>query len=197
MGPGQMQTISQIAILIGTIVAAIGTYGHFHYGKMINNQKPMTDESIKIEELHVEDIKAPTQVNVGSPGSKQIINDKRVLQNNPLREKGTKNGNYFIKLTFQQTDGIWDPGTKFWMQLQLTGPYTSYSFLSGYPPTRPLENVRTTSGVKEAAERGWIELQTTTPPLNEPIVLEIESKVDIDVEKIMLEPINGYGKEEK
>lgn len=194
MGPEQMQTISQVAILIGTIIAAIGGYGHFHYDKIINNQKPMYDESINIEKLDVSDNKAPTQVNVGSPGSQQIINNKRVIKNNPLREKGTQDGGYYLRLTFNQTDGIWDSGTKFWMQLQLTGPYTSYAFVSGYPPTLPLSNVRTTSGIKEAANKGWIELETSTPPLNEPIVLEIKSTSDIDVEKILLQPTNGYTK---
>lgn len=192
MGPEQMQTISQLVILISTIIAAVGGYGHFHYGKIIDNQKPMYEESIKIDKLDVSDNKAPTQVNVGSPGSHQIINNKRVIENDLLREKGTQDGNYLLRLTFNQTDGIWDAGTKFWMQLQLTGPYTNYAFVSGYPPTLPLANVRTTSGVQEAADKGWIELETSTPPLNEPIVLEVKSLTDIDIEKILLEPTNGY-----
>lgn len=78
------------------------------------------------------------------------------------------------------------------MQLQLTGPYTSYSFISGYPPTLPLVDVCTTAGSKEAADKGWIELKTSTPPLNEPIVLEIESSTEVDVERIFLEPTDGY-----
>jgi len=35
MGPEQMQTISQVAILICTIIAAIVGYGYSHYGKII------------------------------------------------------------------------------------------------------------------------------------------------------------------
>ena len=57
--------------------------------------------------------------------------------------------------------------------------------------TLPLSDVTTTDGVAEAASKGWIELETSTPPINEPIVLEIESGSELDVREILLKPTDG------
>ena len=130
-----------------------------------------------------------TQVSINSPGSQQTINKKRVIRRAVQSKRGLVDGLYVLTLTFQQSDGIWNSGTKFWMQLQLTGPYTSYEFKSGI--SKVLHDVDATTGPggnSEAARKGWIELKTSTAPLNEPIVLEIRSKSEIGVGKILLEP---------
>ncbi len=130
-----------------------------------------------------------TQVSINSPGSQQTINEKRIIKREVKTKKELIDGIHVLTLTFQQTNGIWDSGTMFWIQLQLTGPYISYEFTSGI--ANALTEVRTTEsgGNSEAAQKGWIELKTATPPLNEPIVLEIKSENEIDVKKISLTPI--------
>jgi len=42
MSLATLQTISNIAILVGTIVAALGAYGHFRYGEKIEAEKHRT-----------------------------------------------------------------------------------------------------------------------------------------------------------
>ncbi|MGH7773469.1 MAG: hypothetical protein ACREQA_14690, partial [Candidatus Binatia bacterium] len=132
-----------------------------------------------------------TQVSINSPGSQQVINQKRVIRREVTREKMRRGSLHVLRLTFRQTDGIWGAGEKFWLQLELSGPYQDYRFISGYPPTLPLSDVRTTHGVAEAASKGWIELETATPPINEPIILEIESESELDVRQILLKPTDG------
>ncbi|MFZ2189391.1 MAG: hypothetical protein WA057_03305 [Candidatus Magasanikiibacteriota bacterium] len=41
----QMQNLSQIAILVGVVISGLGGYGHFYYGKMINNSKNMIENN--------------------------------------------------------------------------------------------------------------------------------------------------------
>lgn len=133
-----------------------------------------------------------TQVSIHSPGSQQTINEKRAIRRKVESKKQLIGGIHVLTLTFQQTNGIWDSGTTFWIQLQLTGPYTSYKFTSGI--SKVLHDVdRTTEpkGNSEAAQKGWIEMKTSTPPLNEPIVLEIKSENEIDVKEILLAPLQS------
>ena len=39
MRPEYLQTLSQIVVLIGIVLTAIGGYGHFHYGKQIEQKR--------------------------------------------------------------------------------------------------------------------------------------------------------------
>jgi hypothetical protein len=142
-------------------------------------------------EIDLQNNKGNAQVNINSPGSNLNINEKRVIRKKISVDKARKDKLYLLRLTFQQTDGIWDNGQKFWLQLQLTSSYSGFKFLSGFPAA--LFNVRSTEGVAEAIEKGWIEFETTTPPLLEPIVLEIESINEIDIVSIALQPTDSYG----
>jgi len=191
MTAGIMQNISQIAMLVGAVVVALGIYGNYHYGKIADEGK---NNSLTIEKMidNSKDVNATgnqgqTQVMVDSPNSQQIINNKKTILSQYQKDFGTKNGLNLLTLTFKQSDGIWDSSEKLGIQVQLTGAYESYQFISGIPMA--LQNVRTTQGVKEAAEKGWIDLQTTTTPLNENIILEILSKDKIDVATVGLSPL--------
>ena len=111
------------------------------------------------------------------------LNKKRVIRREYSRQKSRTSDNlYLLRLTFQQSDGIWDAGTVFWMKLKLTGAYKSYEFVSGFP--RALSDVTTA----ENAANGYIEFKTSTPPLNEPIVLEIIYEAEMNVAAIWLTP---------
>lgn len=63
-----------------------------------------------------------------------------------------------------------------------------YKFVSGFPVTLPLFNVTTSQNNPNAAANSLIELKTPTPPINEPIVLEVVSETEIDVEDTKLTP---------
>lgn len=57
MTPQSMQHISQIAILVGAIIAALGAYGNFYFGRQVQEKIMERDNSIKIEEMSVTDNK--------------------------------------------------------------------------------------------------------------------------------------------
>ena len=103
-------------------------------------------------------------------------------------EKSRRDNLYVIRLSIQQTDGIWDSGSAFSLQVYLTGPYLKYTFLSGYTASMPLFNLRTTDSSPAAAAQGIIELTTTTPPKDEPIILEIESEKEVSVDHVLATP---------
>lgn len=157
--------------------------------KSIKTLKKMAKKEINNSGVHLENSpNSIVQNNVNSPGSIQTVNKKRVIKQNLLTEKGNRNDLHLLRLTFTQTDGIWDSGEKFWLTIQLSGSYKNYSFTSGYPPNLPLFDVVTTQNNPKAAELGYIELQTATAPLNEPIIIEIESLREIDVKEIRCSP---------
>lgn len=170
-------------IVLGTLLATLGGIWVAYGWHLKSNGGPDMARTVTISQNQ-----GPIQYNENSPRSTQIINNKRTIKHEMLREKLVKDGKHLLRLTFQQTDGIWDAGSKFWMQIQLTGPYLKYDFISGYPKSMPLMDVTTTEGVPSAAQAGWIELQTATPPRNEPIVLEILSDKAIEAQKIAVSP---------
>lgn len=45
MRPEILQTISQIAVFVGILLTAIGGYGHFHYGKKIEQKREIVIDS--------------------------------------------------------------------------------------------------------------------------------------------------------
>jgi len=187
------------APIIGLIIAFVANYNIHDIETQISKQKEQKTEQL-IEEnmgerntsgdVNVSENIGNTQVAVNSPGSQQTINEKRVIKTEVKSEKGMSGGLHLLRLTFEQTNGIWDSGEKFWLQIQLTGSYSNYRFTSGISAV--LQNVRTTQGNQEATQKGWIELETTTPQLNEPIVLEIYSENDINVANLKLSPAAGY-----
>lgn len=61
MDPQKMQHICQLLILAGTVVAALGTYGHFHYGKQARNKElPEQNGGVVVTDPHTD-----KQMNIG------------------------------------------------------------------------------------------------------------------------------------
>ena len=128
---------------------------------------------------------------VNSPGATQIVNQRRVLDTKTKVETGhNSDGTFALRLTINQTEGIWDPGTKFSIQVYFSGPYTEWHFAGGYPKDGVQMNVVTTHGNHEAAAKGIIDHTTITPPLNEPIVIEVRSLTPIIITKLLASTSN-------
>jgi hypothetical protein len=126
---------------------------------------------------------------VNSPGSTQIINHRRVLDKKTTVETGKQaDGTYALRLTINQTDGIWDPGTKCAIQIYFSGPFIEWDFAGGYRKGGAQMNVVTSHGNPEAAAKGIIDHTTETPPLNEPIVIEVRSTQPIQISKLLASP---------
>jgi hypothetical protein len=137
-----------------------------------------------------------TVISIGQQGG---ITAHTVIQNNTRRiirkdvgaEWGTRDatGKQILRLTFHQSDGIWEPGTKFWLQVDLSGPYERAE-MQGFP--RALFEAGMTEGGSTAAAQGKFEFTTITPPIAaQDIVLEIESVKRLDVRSIRLSPSEG------
>jgi len=125
-----------------------------------------------------------TQVNVNSPNSKQIINQTRKIKKEcDIQKNIDQNGVYITKIILTQTDGIWDQGETFKMQLKFSGSFKEYKFIQGF--LGGLQNVK--EGINE--EKTTLYFETTTAPLKEPIILEIKSEADINIERISVSPL--------
>ena len=156
---------------------------------MLNNKKISTTESISPSAISTGDISvknntAPIQISVGSPGSTQIVNQQRVIMPEAKLEKGREGNNFIMRIVLTQTTGIWDQGTDFKLQVKTTGPFERCQIIQGFPPAQ--FNVR----ISENKEQGYYSYATTTAPLkDEPIVLKIISKDQIDISQLGIEPL--------
>lgn len=130
------------------------------------------------------------QLNVNSPGSQQNINQRRVLDRAPRVEKGRNGLLYVLRLTINQTAGFWDSPTPFWVQIQMSGPYLSATKSGAYDGQGIFTEVITTEGVPAAAQAGYYEFKTTTPPSSAPFVLLVESESDINITSLRASPTN-------
>jgi hypothetical protein len=127
-----------------------------------------------------------TQVNVNSPNSKQIINNaRRVKREVTIHKKLRSDYVHLTDITLLQTDGIWDQGESFKLQMQLSSPYMEYRFIQGFPV--PMLNVREYSNADKTA----FSFETTTSPLKNPIIIEIISEKDLDVMSISVSPLES------
>jgi hypothetical protein len=125
-----------------------------------------------------------TQVNVNSPSSTQIINEIRKINKEYNVKKSIENGIFITKIIFTQTNGIWNQGEKFKIAVELTGSFKAYKFLQGFHSG--LQNVVAI----ENAEKTFFHFETTSAPLNEHIILQIESEKSIDIKNISVHPVN-------
>lgn len=123
-----------------------------------------------------------TQVTINSPGSQQVINQKRTISRNARVEKGMRSDLYITRLILQQTDGIWDAGSRFIVRVQFTGPFVTCKIIQGMPSAL--------MGVieKNAPKDGFYEFSTMTPPQPGVIVVEAESAAQIDVKEFGISP---------
>ena len=143
------------------------------------------DQNGAVGKIDMRDIRSPTQINVGSPGSTQIINDKRMFSREAKVEKGKKGSSFFLRVILTQKAGIWDQGTKLEIQIKTTGPYISAKIVRGLPSA--LFDVN----IGENKEGGEFYFSTTTAPLkDEPVVIEILSGSEINIADLRVTPVN-------
>jgi len=127
-----------------------------------------------------------TQVNLNSPNSKQIINRSRKIKKKITFQKEiSKNGDYVTRIILTQTDGIWDQGEKFIIQVNLSAPFKKYKFIQGFPSA--MSSIYET----ENEDKTFFSFETTTAPLKEPIILRIISDKDVNIKKISVSPIEN------
>jgi hypothetical protein len=146
----------------------------------------MFNPSEKGSTVNIEAIKdnRNTQVNVNSPNSKQIINnERRIKKEVTIHKEIQSDGAHLTKIILSQTDGVWDQGGIFRLQVQLSNPYTEYKFIQGFPPMT--SNVRESSN----AAKTFFSFETTTAPLKGPIILQITSQADVDIKSITVSPL--------
>jgi len=125
-----------------------------------------------------------TQVNINSPNSSQIINQKKFFSE-AIFEKEKNDNRYITRITLIQTEGIWSSGVKFWIQVFLSGPYEKYNFVQGLPVVQMMTITR------DDKKKGIIDFSMESAPLDKPIVLEIESNNALDIESFHVEPISN------
>ncbi|OGH94088.1 MAG: hypothetical protein A2538_02210 [Candidatus Magasanikbacteria bacterium RIFOXYD2_FULL_41_14] len=181
-------------LIITALLGVLGTYLMYR-GTTINSTKDKGDiidtiekksnptvsnliEQNNIGNLNVSDNTGPTQVNIGSTNNSQVVNQRRYFLKEFKVNKEIRDSLHILKLTFYQTDGIWDSGTTFILDIKLSGPYTGFKFLSGL--TGNWQNVRITLK-PEDRQKGIFYFSTTTAPERGNVILEITSKDDIDV----------------
>ena len=112
------------------------------------------------------------------------VNQQRAILPAAQVRKGKQGDNYILQIVLSQTTGIWDQGTIFKLQVKTSGPYKTVGFVGGMPSG--LNNYRTS----ENKEDGFFECSTTTAPLkDQPIILEIQSAIDIDLMGLGIEPL--------
>jgi len=150
----------------------------------ISEEDEMTKTSIKTGDITVTGNEAPTQVNIGSPDSKQIINQQRGIKSKIEIVKTQRGKSYVLQVVMNQTSGFWDQGSPFQLQAKFTGPYKKASIVQGLPPA--MFNVLTS----ENKETGEYFFSTTTAPFPDlPIILEVISVDEINLEKLGVSPL--------
>ena len=136
----------------------------------------------------VGDIKNNTnaQINVNSPNSNQIINQKKFISE-AIIKKDEKGARHIIRITLIQAKGIWSGDMKFRIRIHLSGPYKKYTFVQGLPMVRMMQIIR------DNKEKGLIDYSIKSAPLDKPIILEIESNIPVKIDNFYVEP-NKDGK---
>jgi hypothetical protein len=124
----------------------------------------------------------PTQVAVNSPGASQVINNRRAVKNRIGTQADRRGNSHVLRLIFDQTDGIWDQGSVFAIEAQLSGPYTKANFTQGLPPLQM--DVR--EGGDPSAGTFFFSMRTAPNPGQ--IVLEFESQNPVQPLKIGISP---------
>lgn len=111
------------------------------------------------------------------------INEQRTISRK-FESKRDRRGDVFIlQIILNQTKGVWNQGELFGIQVKTSGPYKGVRFISGMP--MGLMNVQ----ISENKENGFYSFSTTSAPLNGvPIILEITSDVEINIEQVNVTP---------
>jgi hypothetical protein len=144
----------------------------------------MTDNSVNTGAINITGNTSPTQVSIGSPNSKQVINQQRKFIRQAQVEKLQKDGAYLIRVIINQTSGIWDQGTQFQFSVQLTGSYKEARIVQGLPPAQMMVTI------SENKEKGYYSYSTITAPYpDRPIVFEAVTNKEVDLKAIAVAPL--------
>lgn len=149
-----------------------------------DSEKSMSSDKNKTGNINVTGNSGPTQINIGSPGSQQIVNQARKFNQQAKVEKLKRDGNYILQISLTQTSGIWDQGTVFHLGAKVSAPYKEARIVQGLPPA--LFDVR----VSENKETGVYSFSTISAPYaDRPVVLEIVSENDLNLEALEVNPV--------
>jgi hypothetical protein len=151
-------------------------------GVLINK----VDGQVTTNQTTIGDISNNTnaQVNINSPNATQNINQKRAIHRQVRFEHSMDADIHILNVIMTQTKGIWDPGEKFQVDIQLSGPFIDYGFVSGLPAA--LSEVRMNTDI----EKGFIHYETRTALINEPVIIRIRSKTPLTVKQISVSPFS-------
>ena len=155
----------------------------------INAVAPQTEgkmdmSSVKTGDVNVSENNGPTQISIGSPGSQQVINQRRTINPQAKIKKTQRDGNHVLQIILSQTGGFWDPGTVFQINTKMSGAYSRARIIQGLPPAQ--FDVR----IGEHKEKGEYSYSTATAPFpDSPIVLEIISAQDINLVQLGVAPL--------
>lgn len=133
------------------------------------------------EEIHI--VKSQNQSG-GITAHTVNVNQQRAIARKVQSRKEKRGEDFSLQIILNQTQGVWNQGEIFEVQVKTSGPYKTAHFVRGM--SSGLMNVRTI----EDKENGFFSFSTTTAPLNnEVIILEILSVIEIDLVEINVTPL--------
>lgn len=126
----------------------------------------------------------PVQFTQNSPGSSQIVNQKRLISPTARMERSMRGSDHLLRVTLTQLPGFWDEGTKFELGFKASGPYKEAKIVSGLP------GVQTDVRFSENKGEGVYVYSMRSAPLPDtPIILEVLSEIEINMEQFSVAPI--------
>lgn len=112
------------------------------------------------------------------------VNKHRAISPEVKIEKEKQGDKFILRAILKQTTGVWDPSTKFELQAETSGPYETADIVKGLP------DVKFEVKTRKNKENGIFAYSTRTAPLvDEAVILEIRSVSDIDLVRIIVNPL--------
>jgi hypothetical protein len=137
-------------------------------------------------DINVTKNSAPTQISIGSPGSSQIVNQRRAFSPQVTVEKLVRGNDHVLRINLNQTSGFWDQGTEMRISAKFSGKYKSAKIIQGLPPITMMVQMA------ERKEEGEFFYSTITAPIpNSPIVIEVLASEEIKLVQIIASPLAG------
>lgn len=151
---------------------------------IINNNHSIIEESTNMtKQDQIFNINAPSQINNGGSGNVMNVNHQRKILNEAKIEKSKRNTDSITRLILEQTNGMWDAGTKFELQVYMSGPYKEARIIQGLPG---VQIDRMTSANAEKTFYGYSMISAPLP--DQSIIFEAISDKDIDITSFSATP---------
>ncbi|MCX5694744.1 MAG: hypothetical protein NT014_06475 [Candidatus Omnitrophica bacterium] len=145
--------------------------------------RPKMNENDNKKEIHI--VKSENQSG-GITAHTVNVNKQRAISHKYQYKKERRGEDFVLQIILNQTQGIWNSGEQFILQVKISGPYKAANFVGGMP--MGFQDVRM-SGEGDKMN-GIFYFSTTTAPLNnESIVLEIVSASDVNVVEVGMSPL--------